>query len=50
VKTAVLVSRLFHEIVLQFMPNHVHDGPPYGQGLTGALHGHLKTFFRVYSL
>jgi len=33
VKTAVLVSRPFHGIVLQFMPNHVHDGPPSRQGL-----------------
>ena len=32
-KTAVLVSRPFHGIVLQFMPNHVHDGPPSRQGL-----------------
>ena len=32
-KTAVLTSRPFHGIVLQFMPNHVHDGPPSRQGL-----------------
>jgi len=32
----VLVSRPFHRIVLQFMPNHVHDGPPSRQGLSGS--------------
>jgi len=36
VKTAVLVSRPFHGIVLQFMPNHVHDGPPSRQHLRGS--------------